>query len=218
MPLNVSKIKSNNSGVEQPILEVGVYPVRTVQILDMGLQEQRPYKGKDKPPAYEVMMTYELLDVFMVDEDGNELEDKPRWIHESFPLHNLSADLAKSTKRYRVLDPDMVYDGDFTQLINIPVNLTVVHGFGKGKNTGKTYENVGDISPMRAKEAAKAPELKNKTKVFSLDEPDLEVFNSLPEWIQNKIKSNLEFKGSQLEELLGDSDNENSDDGEDEAW
>jgi len=45
----------------------------------------------------------------------------------------------------------------------------------------------------------------NGPKFFSLEEPDLEVFGSLPEWLQNTIKENLNFKGSPLEEALNGS-------------
>ncbi|MOA43842.1 hypothetical protein D3C78_1660410 [compost metagenome] len=55
---------------------------------------------------------------------------------------------------------------------------------------------------MRPKDAAKAPELVNPVKVFVLDEPDMEVFLSLPQWLQDKIKGNLEFNGSPLQKAL----------------
>lgn len=189
--------------VEQPTIEPGGYPARLAQLIDMGVQPQRAYKGEDKPPAHEVMFTYELLDVFMVDEDGNELEDKPRWISETFPFRNLEQDLAKSTKRYRALDPKDDYNGDFTQLVTLPCTVTIVHGENK-KNPERPYENIGNVSTMRPRDAANAPELKNTPRVFTLDEPDMEVFNAFPEWIQAKIKSNLEFKGSALEKALSE--------------
>ena len=72
---------------------------------------------------------------------------------------------------------------------------------------------------MRAKEAAKAPALVNPTKVFDIDEPDMEVFNSLPEWIQEKMKNNLNFSGSPLEAALGGvSEEPVSDDPESDGW
>jgi hypothetical protein len=201
MSLNVKKIpKGGNGGnrVKQPLLEPGTSPGRTVQIIDLGLQPQRAYQGQEKAPAHEIMLTYELLDTFMVDENGKELEDKPRWVSETIPLRSLDNDLAKSTKRYNALDPEGDYDGDFSRLVDIPCNITIaLNQVGE-----KTYENISNVSTMRAKDAAKAPELKNPTKVFLLDEPDLEVYNSLPEWLREKISSNLEYKGSALQKLL----------------
>lgn len=214
MSLNAKNVPRQNNGKKQPILDVGTYPARVVRIIDLGLQEQRPYQGKEKPPVHEIMMTYELLDAFMVDEDGNDIEDKPRWISETFPLHNIDVDLAKSTKRYKSLDPNMDFDGDFTKLVGMPCNVTIVHGEGRGPNAGKTYENIGSVTAMRAKDAGKASELVNESAVFTLDEPNAEVFNKLPDWLKDKIKGNLEFHGSALQEMLEGTPTKNEEDKE----
>lgn len=197
MSLNLSKLPKG-SGTKQDVVEVGTYPARLVRVIDLGVQAQNPYKGQDKPPAHMVDFTYELLDVFMIDKDGNEDEDKPRWISESFPLNNPSADLAKSTKRAKALDPNDDLGFDLTKMVGAPCMVTIVHKESKGK----TYANVGNVTVMRAKEAQKAPGLKNEALVFALDNPDMEVFHKLPDWIKDKITSNLEYKHSKLENLL----------------
>lgn len=219
MSLNAKNVPIGG-GNKQPILDIGTYPARVVRIIDLGLQNQRPFKGKDKPPAHEVMLTYELLDAFMLDDDGKEMEDKPRWISETFPLHNLSADLAKSTKRYMALDPNMDFDGDFTQLVGVPCNVTIAHGQGKGQNAGKTYENISSVTGMRDKDSKRAPELIGEGAVFSLDAPNMEIFNKFPQWLQDKIKTNLEFGGSNLEAMLGGKapDEDESDEEDKETW
>ncbi len=195
MSLNAKKASGGggNNRVQQAPLEDGSYPCRVVQILDLGIQPQRAFQGKEKPPAHEMMITYEFLDEFCVDEEGKELEDKPRWLSETFPLYNLEADKAKSTKRYMALDPDLDLDGDFTQLVGTPCVVTVVQN-PKGD---KVYTNIQAVSPMRTKDAAKAPDSVNPSKVLGL-----EVFGSLPEWLQDKIKGNLEYEGSALQKAL----------------
>lgn len=199
MALDTNKLPSTGGNrVEQPELEAGVYPARTVQIIDFGLQPQRPYKGQEKAPAYEIGITYELVDAFMVDENGEELLDKPRWVSENMPVYNLSADLAKSTRRYKALDPTEEFGGHFGMLTDIPCNVTIVIN----KKGDKTYTNIADVGPMRPRDAAKCPELVNPTRVFDLSDPDLEIFNAFPKWIQEKIVGNLEYKGSKLEALL----------------
>lgn len=199
MGLNAAKAGVVKDKVVQPDIEAGTYPARLVQLIDLGLQPQRPYQGKDKPPINEVMLTYELVDVFMVDEEGNEIEDKPRWVSETLPFHSLVAEKAKSTQRYKSLDPEGVYEGDFTKTIGTPINVTLVCN----QKDGKTYTNVVGTSPMRKRDEEKCPQLVNVPKVFTLDDPDMQVFGSLPEWIQEKIKSNLQFNGSKLQQLLG---------------
>lgn len=200
MALNVSKIKGNGGErVEQPNIDPGTYPARVVQIIDLGLQPQRPYQGKDKPPANEIMLTYEMVDEFMVDADGNPVEDKPRWISETMPLHGLFAEKAKSTQRYMALDPKKEFGGDFAALIGTATNITVINNPGKD---GKVYDNIASISTMRPRDVASCPELVNPPKVFDSSEPDMEVFNALPSWIQDKIKGNLNYEGSALQAVL----------------
>lgn len=202
MALNAKAIPGKKFDRPEP-LQAGTYPVRVVQILSLGLQEQRPYMGEEKDPAYEIMVTYECLDEFLKDKDtGEDMEDKPRWLSETFALHSLDSDLAKSTKRYYALDPESDYEGDWSQLASTPAMMTVTLNKGKGKNADKVYENITALSAMRGKDAAKAPELKNPAKVFDIDEPDMEIFLSLPQWIQDKMKSNLEFEGSALDKAL----------------
>ena len=203
MSLNAKKIPSNNTGGNRPDpLEPGTYPARLVQILTLGVQKQRPYKGEEKPPVLELMLTYEMLDEFMKNEDGEDLEDKPRWLSETFAFHNLSAELAKSTKRYYALDANGEHDGDWSKLIGAPCMVTVTQSEGKGANVGRIYENVASVSAMRPKEASKAPELVNPPKVFDFYDPDMEIFGALPEWLQNKMKDALDFEGSALDLAL----------------
>jgi hypothetical protein len=203
MSLNAKKIKttSGGSGVTQKPLDAGAYPCRVVQVIDLGVQEQRPFQGKAKPPAHELMMGYEFSDEFCVDEKGAVQEDKPRWLSETFPLNSLKADKAKSTQRYYAIDPADTCDGDFTKLVAMPCLVNVT----QRPHDGKVYNNIQSVSPMRAKDAEKLPALVNPPKVFLLDEPDMEIFLSLPEWLQDKIKKNLHFQGSTLQKLLGGS-------------
>jgi len=192
MALNARKVK-NTSGPKAPLLDEGAYPARLVQVIDLGLQPQE-YKGETKPPKNEMWHTYELSDEFMPGEDGEPDETKPRWLSERLPLNSLGSDLAKSTKRYYALDPKEEHDGDWTALLGSPAILAVtVNG---------EYNNIGGTSTMRPKEAAKCPELVNDTKVFSMDDPDVEVFLSLPDFLQKIIKDGLEFEGSKLDGLL----------------
>ena len=211
MGLNAKKIVNNGGGVQQEPIEPGTYPCRVVQVLDLGIQKQKPFQGKPKAPKHEIMLGYEFADEFCLDEDGEVMEDKPRWLSEDFPLNSLQADMAKSTKRYNAIDPKDTADGDFTLLISYPCSVTVSVNPGKGANAGKVYNNVASVATMRPKEVAKLPELVNSAKVFLLDEPDMEVFGSLPEWLQTKIKGNLEFNGSALQKALGETPTEPND-------
>lgn len=199
MALNARKIQNQAKGPQQAPMDEGTYPARVVQVIDLGVQEQRPYKGVAKPPAQSLMITYEFLDEFCKDEEGEDQEDKPRWLSEMLPLFSLEADLAKSTKRYYALDPNEDFGGEFTLLVGQPCMVTI-NQYEDQK--GNVKNGISSVATMRPKEAAKAPELVNPPKVFVIDEPDLEVFKSLPDWLQDKIKKGLEFEGSPLDEAL----------------
>jgi hypothetical protein len=201
MALNAKKVKSTSGGKSHPPLDAGTYPARVVQVIGLGMQKQKPFKGQEKPDAYEIMLTYEFVDEFLLDEDGNEDKEKPRWYSETFPLFNLKNDKARSTKRYYALDPEEKCEGDFSQLVGTPCMVTLSHNPRPG-DPNNPYVNVSNVSTMRPKEAAKAPELVNPSKVFDPDEPDVEILKSLPEWLQEKICSNVNFEGSALEKAL----------------
>lgn len=196
MALNAKDIKGN--GFTLPNLEPGGYPARVAQVIDLGVQAQRPFKGEEKSPQQTIKVAYELVDEFMPDEDGNDNKEKPRWLHEEFPLYSLDSDRAKSTKRYLAIDPKMEYEGDWSQLVGKPVTVTVVNNESKGK----VYDNVDSTSVMRDKEAAKLPELVNDPIVFDLDSATPEQFLRLSDYIQAKIKAGVEFENTNLHKLL----------------
>lgn len=202
MALNANNSK-NSTGPKIDPVEAGSYPARLVVVADLGLQTQRDFQGEKKPPAYEILTVYELADEFMKDEEGKDDTTKPRWQSESFPLYSLQSEKAKSTKRYLALDPQGLVNGDWTKLIGTPVMVTLVVTPSK---KGKLYNNIGGTSPMRSKDALRVPELVNKPVILDLDNPSVEAYKALPQWVQKRITENLEYKGSKLASLLGGSD------------
>lgn len=204
MSLNANNQSMGGGGQYEP-MEPGTYPGRLVQVIDLGLQAQPPYQGQEKDPVRMLATTYEFVDEFMKDEDGNDQEDKPKWLTEMFPFHNLASERAKSTKRYNSLDPNHVHGGDWTKLLATPCNITVVNNPGKGKNAGKVFDNIAEITAMREKDVKRTPELVNPPVFFDLEDPDIEVFNKLPPFIRKKIQSNLNYEGSKLQELIANS-------------
>lgn len=207
MALNAKNKKApagNKDFVEQPDIEEGTYPCRVAQVIELGLQPQRPHKGKEKPPVDMLYITYEMTDEFMVDEAGEEIEDKPRWHSEDFPYYGIDCDMAKCNKRLKAIDPKNKVDGDWSKIGGAPCNVTFSHNT-KGD---KTYVNVAAVTSVRAKDAKNMPKLKNPVKIFDIDEPDMEIFEALPKWLQEKIKSNLNYKGSVLEAAINGEDSD----------
>jgi len=150
--LNANKVPSSNSSNSKrpdPVAP-GTYPARLVQVVGLGTQKQRPYKGDEKPPAMMIRVTYELLDEFMKDEDGNDREDAPRWISEEFKFLSLKADLAVSTKRYAALDPTKAANGDWAELVGAPCMVTIINEQDKRPGfEDRFYDRVSSVSSMR---------------------------------------------------------------------
>lgn len=199
MGLNASKAKGG--APRTPPLEAGPYPARLVQVIDLGLQP-RQFKGEDKEPHQQIMLTYELIDEFLLDENGQPQEDKPRWVSETFPLYALGAEKAKSNERLKALDPQGKAEGDFTKLLGEPVVVNIVQNPSK-TDASKIYAKVSGLTPMRAKDVLKLGELVNKPVFLDLDAPDKAVFDSLPDWVKDKIRAGLEYKGSAAEKCFG---------------
>ena len=188
--------------VEQPTLAAGNYAARVVQVLFLGIQKQRAFQGQEKPPCDSVRITYELSTEFMKDADGNDELDRPRWMSETIPFHNLSQDRAKSTRRYRAIDPGNTCNGNFDKLIGMPCQVCVVLN-PKGD---KVYENIGDIAGAINLPGYHQPDLVNPPTYFDAQDKDncsLEDFNKFPEFLQNIFKEALDYEGSVLCKLLG---------------
>jgi hypothetical protein len=202
MPLNASTIKtSSKPRVQQDELEIGTYMCRVAQVIDMGIRPREKWEpatnsfvvDESKAPAQAMMVTYEFTTEFVKDADGNPQEDKPRWLSENLFLFSLEVDLATSTKRYKAIDPTMAVGGDWTKLVNAPCMVTIVH-----KKNGKA--KIGSVTPIP--KGIPVAELKNDPKVFLMDEPDTTIFESLPDWLQGKIKEALNYRGSALQTVL----------------
>lgn len=197
MALKAPKGSKGGSQFLSEVVEPDTYPARVVQVIDMGLQPQAPYKGEEKEPRHTISITYEMVDLFMKDKDGNELPDKPRWFSEKFPLYPLSSERAKSTQRYMAIDPKNKFEGDFSQLVGAPCSVLI----GQYRNKKGDMANcVNAVSPIMR--GMKLPELQGTPAVFLMDEPDMEVFERLPDWLKEALRTNLEFKGSALEAAL----------------
>lgn len=188
--------------VAQAELTVDNYPCRVAQVIDLGLHYKEEYDTVNKKyvpvtskaPVNMLMVTYEFTTEFVKDAEGNDQEDKPRWLSEQFPLYPLDSELATSTKRYNAFDPGAgKFGGDWAKIAGEPCAVTIgLKGNGKAK--------IGNVAkPMKG---MTVEALKNPVKTLDLSEPDLDIFNSLPAWLQDKIKANLEYAGSPLERLL----------------
>ena len=195
MSLNMNAVRNKEKARQEYVpVPRGSHIGILVGIIDLGLQPRLPWKGVDKKPAYRIRLTFELPKQ-RIEVDG---ESRPRWLDKEINVSTFEN--SEMVKMYSVLDPDDTSKGDWSKLIGRACAVVVTNEKGQGKHEGKVFDNISDITPLM--DGIDVPELENPPRVFDLSSPSREVWDKLPEFIQNKIKANLEFNGSKLQAML----------------
>lgn len=177
-----------------PPIQAGTYLAVCVGIIDIGKQ----YNAKFNNYKNKVIIIFEIPSE-TIEIDG---EQKPRWLSKeySFSLHENSK-LYKMLRSWRAKDfseEELSEDGGF-QLADmagkgcmISVTLT--------EKDGKRYNNVDSVMGLPA--GLPVPELQNDILIYDMEEPDAEVFEKIPLWIQDKIKKSTQYQENLPEEKM----------------
>lgn len=177
------KIRSSKGPMDSP--EAGTHMARLVGIVDLGHQPGFEWQGKEIPSAYKLRLTYELPD--SKTEDG-----RPHWVHEEVK----SSDNEKSTMYMRVRTLGGQFD-NAASMLNKPCMVTLVEN-AKGYIKIDGQNGVGGVPS-----GIPVAELENPTFIFDTENPDMDVFDSFPEFIQKKVtEENLDYEGSELEKAV----------------
>ena len=187
------KMRNTSSGdIDSP--DDGTHIGRLVGIYDLDHQPGFMWQGEQIESMYKVTFTYELPN--SLTKDG-----RPHWVSEDFKVSD--HERSKMFSRVKAMDPNGTIsdNGDnLFALIGTPCMVEVSHN-------DKGYAKVGNVSGAPA--GFPIPELANDPLIFSFEEPDVEVFKRLPEFVQGKLKSGLNYEGSKLHKVvidMGDTD------------
>ena len=164
-------------------LEDGTYLARIVSVIDLGTQPQTDWETKEPTdPKHKFMITYETPDetIEITDKDGNKVT-KPRWITKEDTL--VQGDKANLTKLIKALKPDLKSLDEF---LNLPCMITI------GSTSGNKAKVIGVAKPMKGVQVG---ELYGDAFHFDFNHPDMELFNGLLKWQQEKIKDALDYNG-----------------------
>ena len=151
------------------------------RIIDCGTQEV-VWQGNTKH-QYKVLITWELPEELM--EDG-----RPFTIGQMYTLSSHEKALLRQhleSWRGKAFTEEEFGTFDLTKLLGVPCLLGIVHNH----KDGNTYANISSISKLH--KGMQAPSPINPQIHFSLDKPDWDVFESLSEGLQNKIKQSPEY-------------------------
>ena len=160
-----------------------------MSVIDNGLQVQTDWEtqkttdkdGNEIPPKRTVTFTFETPDETIDVKDGDDTVTKPRWIQKEYPLtrHEKSG----LTKIINALNPDVKTLDEF---LNVPCMITI------GSTKNDKAKVTGISKPMKGMEV---PELFGESFHFDFDNPNMELFNGLLKWQQDKIKEALNYTG-----------------------
>jgi hypothetical protein len=168
----------------------GNHTARCYRIIDLGTQSGE-YMGEPKL-THKVLIGWELHGEA---DDGTPLKadnGEPMTISKQYTLSlgkkaNLRADL--ESWRGKAFTDDELKGFDITALLGAYCMVTVKHDT-KGE---KTYTNVASVSrwPAALKNAKPAAVLENH--MFDVNAPDMQQFESFPDWLKEKISGCMEW-------------------------
>lgn len=172
----------------------GVHIGRCYSLIDLGTQTTNGQYGEKQ--QHKIRVGWEL---FGEDENGQPLTvevdgvEMPMTISKNYTvsLHE-KAGLRKDLAAWRGRDftEEEAKAFDVSKLIGAycMVNVTT------SENNGKTYSNVGGLTPLPAALKNAKPNAVHPNIIFNLDEPDMALFATFHEKLQDAIKASPEFK------------------------
>lgn len=181
----------------------GAYVARCFQVIDLGTQTSTGQYGEKS--SHKLRLAWEIHGE---DDDGQALtihiEGKamPMTVNKDYTvsLHE-KASLRKDLVawRGRNFSEEEAKAFDVSKLLGAYVLINITNSVS---NNGKTYANVAGLSPLPKALAATKPAGVHPLQQFDLDNPDWEVFESLPQWLQDRIKAAPEYARSRGEPAM----------------
>ena len=183
MSLKAKRKPANNI----PPLDGGTYMSVCVGVIDLGEQYRQFDKQKQGKYAEECMFIFEIPSE-RVQVDG---EDKPRWLSSkryTVSLHERSAlyQMLTSWRGKALSDAELDPAGDGFDLMQMAGQGAMLSVSVAEKDDGSLKNKIEAVTGFPKGIAPPQPE--SEILVFDADDPDMEVFGKLPEWIQDVIR------------------------------
>ena len=174
-----------DSNYSNKIAPVGMHLARIYQIIDLGTTEQTGQFGGKKRKV-QILLELPLETAIFDTEKG----EQPYYVRGMYTLsmHEKST-LRKDVQSMlgkTMTDNEAKLFNIFT-LLGQECMVNVIHR----QNGDKTYANVQTITPLP--KGMVCPPAINPPLVFSTQQPDMDAFRKLPEFVQDKIKLSDEF-------------------------
>jgi hypothetical protein len=181
-------LAKENSGKDFKKVPPGAHFAICNMVVDVGLQE-----GYQKKPQHKIYLRWEVPDERVsYEKDGNTTEG-PCSIGRFYTLSlSEKANLRKDLENWRgrTFTADELKGFDIESVLGKPCQIMVTHE----TDGPKTYANITGVMGVSKdqKERAKTTKPENPLVSFSLDSPDQKLFETLPNWLKEKIDARLE--------------------------
>ena len=182
----MSVYASSNPTDYKPI-DSGTYVARCFSMVHIGTVGQELFEKKE---ANKVRITWELPTETKIFKEGEEPKILTIGKEFTLSLHEKS-NLRKFLEswRGRGFTEEEAKKFDVTKLLGVPCMLSVIH---KTSKQGKLYAEISSISTLP--KSLTCPEQINLNFEFSLENFDQKKFDSLPDWLKDKIKTSKEYR------------------------
>lgn len=191
-------IFATNAGTKRDLIPSGNYIGRCYQMIHIGTVVES-FQGEMKQ-FNKVRIGWELPTERRVFKEEN--GEQPYVISKEFTLSmNEKSNLRKMLASWRGKDfsEDEAKKFDITKLLGVPCMINVIHK-PKVSDPTSVYEQIASITPVP--KGIPIPDQENKTQVLSYDNFDFNLFNSLPDFIKDKMKTSVEFAKLQAPNLV----------------
>lgn len=186
-------IIAKNTSTQKELVPAGTHIARCYQMIQIGTIMES-YPGQEPKPQEKVRIGWELPEERRV--FNEEKGEQPFVISKEFTLSmHEKANLRKSLESWRGkgFSEDEAKAFDITKLLGVPCMLNIIHK--PSKDGQRTYAEIAGIMPLP--KSMKCPDQENNTIVLSYDAFDWNIFNSLPDFIKDKMSTSQEFSKAQ---------------------
>lgn len=180
-------ITATNNGTQRELLPAGSYIGRCYSMVHIGTVKET-ILGVDKL-LNKVRIAWELPTELKVFKEEN--GEQPIVMSREFTLSlNEKATLRKYLAAWRGKDftEDEAKSFDITKLIGVPATIIITH---KQSKSGNAYAEISSLGMLT--KGVTCPPAINKPVILSYDNFDYDVYNTLPDFIKDKIRTSLEY-------------------------
>ena len=197
MSLKARRKPANNI----PPMDGGTYMAVCIGVIDLGEQYKQFDKQKRGKYAEECLFLFEIPDE-RVHVDG---EDKPRWLSSrryTVSLHERSGlyQMLTAWRGKALSDAELDPAGDGFDLMQMAGQGAMLSVSVVEKDDGSRHNKIEAVTGFP--KGIPVPKIESEVLVFDADDPDMEVFGKLPEWIQDIIRKSTQFAADPPEEKL----------------